>query len=163
MNHAQVVEFLDARITTTSPPKRKPRRSIKILGVLILVSCAVLASAELIQYFGRIQTTITVEPLILVDGQSGMIIQETFSCRAGNTTNKTHVVTNFHETLWLEIFFNVSMDPGLNVTIFDEEGNPDTVFWIPPLTAYTFNFSYTVLRYADPEVPLCATISIEYT
>ena len=142
------------------------RRTAVVLVASLIAMAVVFSSASLLSYFGRIEANIDVTPMLLIDGESGTIIQESFSAMAGTTVNKTHTLQNLNENISVIVNFSVvSCDEGLEMQFWKAYEPYNQIFWsltIEPLTTYDVNFTYIIHPLADPNEDLSSVVEIIY-
>lgn len=140
------------------------RRSKKRLTALIIVMVALggIVTAGLINYYASITSQITVEGVILIDGQEFPSISDELNMTVGSNETVNHTIQNLHDELTYNLSFDVTnVTEGLEVTILYLD-NPITYVEVGSNTTITFAVRYHILPEADPNDTYESSIYVRY-
>jgi len=156
--------WVDAGFKT---PKRKgrgvKRKTLSLIGVILVGALVLTASAGLLQYFARIESSLTVTGVITINGQEApYIFTDDSPCQPGSSVTDTYRIENAHDTLTYNLSFSV-LDCAEGLTITFPDANESTNwFWVQPLGHIDMNITYTLAPNFDPSSDANSTIELVF-
>lgn len=153
MNHDKVVKFVDGLHTNQKRKRHGVKKKSLIVVSVVLLITALTASAGMMTFFLKINTSIVVtETTLKVNGQNApLTVSESFdSACNGDIFYTDYNLTNIRASCYFNVSFTTIADEGINITILNESN--ETIDWIivGPLENVNVTVKWAVSLLAEP-------------